>query len=140
MALPTISNNSPVAGSIAWTGFGIAYNGVQYTVAASNTSEAFVIWLYNNGSPTIQKTSVFPQGLTADDQILFLNKAGVGALVPMTTVLDGSLVVPGSIIANAIAANTIQSYHVNANAINAIHIQSNSIGREPDPDQCHYRR
>jgi hypothetical protein len=38
------TNNSPGAGSVAWTAFKIKYKGTAYTVSASNTSNEFLYW------------------------------------------------------------------------------------------------
>lgn len=127
MALPTITNNSPSAGYIKWTAFGIQYNGQAFNIPADQTNKKFVWWKYNGGtSPQLVAGDVLPD-LTADDIVLFLNKNGIGTLVPATQVVDGSLVVSGSILADGIGANQIQAYHVIANAITSEKIAANSV-------------
>jgi len=127
MALPTITNNSPAAGSIAWTQFGIQYNGQSFIIPAGNTAQKYVWWLYGGGTaPALQSGNAMPE-LGPDDMILFLNKAGIGVLVPTAELLDGSLIVGGSILAAAIGANEIQTSHLSANAVTANEIASNAI-------------
>lgn len=127
MALPTITNNSPSAGYIKWTAFGIQYNGQSFSIPAGQTNNKFVWWLYNGGvSPQLVAGDTLPT-LTADDIVLFLNKNGIGALVPTTQTIDGSLVVSGSILADGIGANQIQGYHIIANAVTATQIAANAV-------------
>lgn len=130
MALPTISHNTPAAGSISWTGFGIQYNGQSFSIPAGNTAHKFVWWLYGGGTaPALQSGNELP-ALSADDMILFINKGGVGALVPTSELLDGSLIVGGSVIAQAIATDAIQSQHISADAVTADAIAAGAVMAE----------
>jgi len=127
MALPTISHNTPSAGSISWTGFSIQYAGGSYTIAAGSTPNAYVWWLYNGGvSPALQSGNALPN-LGPDDMILFLNKTGTGVLVPTAELLDGSLIVGGSILAGAIGANQIQTSHLDADVVTADEIAAGAV-------------
>jgi len=127
MALPTITSNSPSAGYIAWTASGITFDGEQFPIAAGNTNKKFTWWQYNAGVPILVSSDTLP-ALADEDILLFLNKNGVGVLVPMTDVTDGSLIVTGSILAPAIAADQIETYHINAGAVTATEIQAGAIG------------
>lgn len=127
MALPTISNNNPVAGSISWTAFGITYGGTSYTVDAGNTANKYVYWQYNAGTPALVTTDTLPNNLAPEDLLLFLNKGGVGMLVPEANVVDGSLIVAGSIYADAIAANQINSTHIVSGAVTADEIAAGVV-------------
>ncbi|MBU3995010.1 MAG: hypothetical protein KKF42_04425 [Actinobacteria bacterium] len=126
MALPTITNNSPSAGRIAWTGFSIQYDGVGHSIPSGNTDKRFVWWEYNAGTPIVQAADTLPD-LAPADFLLFLNKGGIGLLVDATQVIDGSLIVAGSILADGIGANQIESWHVNANAITAGKIAAGAV-------------
>ena len=127
MALPNLTSNSPSAGSIAWTAFGLAFDGVAYPISAGNTANKFVWWEY--ATKTVKSANTLP-ALVDEDMLLFLNKGGVGALVPMTDVLDGSLIVPQSIFANAIAADQIVATHIAADAIESKHVSAGAITTE----------
>jgi len=129
MALPTISHNTPVAGAISWTAFNIQFNGIPYGIPADTSAMKFVWWVYNAGAPYLMASNEFPT-LAPEDLLLFLNKNGIGLLVPTTDVIDGSLVVPGSIFADAIGANQIDTYHLKANAITANAIAAGAVGAE----------
>jgi len=129
MALPVIANNNPAAGSISWTAFAITYAGVSYPVPASNTAFKFVWWQYNNGAPSIQGADTLPE-LGEHDLLLFLNKGGIGMLVPTMDLVDGSLLVAGSVFADAIAANQINSTHILADSIGADELAAGSVYAE----------
>lgn len=129
MALPVITNNSPTAGSIAWTATGMAYAGVNYSIAAGNSSNQFIWWQYNNGAPAMMSSNTLPT-LADADVLLFLNKGGIGALVPMMDVTDGSLLVSGSVLANAIAANQIQTYHLAADSVTTTALAAGAVTAE----------
>lgn len=149
MAQPVLSANSPSTGYIAWTTFTVDYTAdpvgnptgkVTYTVAADNTNLQWVYWKYNGGSPTVVKAADTSGFSEPHDLLLFVNRNGVGVYAYKTSILDGSLIVNDSIWANAIAANQINTAHlqadsitsekVAADAINAKHIAAGSIGAE----------
>lgn len=126
MALPTITSNSPGAGSISWTAFNITYAGISYAVAAASSSRKFVWWEYRAGAPALVDGDTLPN-LGADDLLLFLNKNGVGLLVPMTEIVEGSLIVSGSILADAIAANQINTGHLQADSVTTAKIATGAV-------------
>ena len=121
MAVPNLTPNSPVAGSIAWSAFSIQYGGVGYSVAAGSTPNKYVWWVYNGGSPSLQAGNTLPTNLTADDIMLFVNKAGIPVNVQASTVIDGSLVVDGSIIGTAIAAGTVHGDRIQGGTLTIGH-------------------
>lgn len=148
MAQPTLTNNSPSAGYIAWTSFTVSYspdgtaaNNVTYTVSASNTNKRFVIWTYNAGSPTITTSDTFPGTFNdKDDQLLFVNRSGVGiyayrtGYVPGDLLIDGtvftSAIATGAIVTNSLAADAVTSTKIAADAVTARAIAAGAVGAE----------
>ncbi|MFD0044753.1 hypothetical protein ACFVGV_06135 [Pseudarthrobacter scleromae] len=126
MAASNISHNTPAAGSITWTAFNIAYNGVGYPIPAGSTAGRFVWWEYRNGSPVVMTGDVLPD-LGPDDTVLLLNKGGIGQLLPETTIVDGSLIVEESILASAIGAEQINGGHIEADSVQAKHLAAGSV-------------
>lgn len=106
MAVPTLSANTPVTGQIQWTAFSIQYAGVTYSVPSYQTDKKYTWWAYNAGSPVLNFADILP-ALAPDDLLLFLNKNGIPINVQFANVLDGDLIVDGSILAKAIGANQI---------------------------------
>lgn len=121
----TIENNMPSAGNIRWTNLGLQYKGVDYAITNGYTNYIYVYW--TPASPaTLVVSNTFPT-LGVDDCLLFLNKAGTAVVVPNATVLNGDLIVPGSIVANALAANTITGDKIAAGTITAANILAGTI-------------
>lgn len=119
MAVPTMTSNSPVAGSIAWTAFAIQYKGVAYSVPAGSTSQRWVWWRFNGGAPLLEGGADIPSDITDDDFILFGNKNGIAARIQASSLIDGELIVDGSIFAPAISAHQIESTHISAVGLDA---------------------
>jgi len=144
MAYPTLTANSPVAGSISWTAFSMSYKGVTYAVAAGSTAAAWVAWIYNSGVPQVvtnntkPTTSATTAGTVAgwsgstpvigpDDLLMFGNRAGVPMDVQRTQIITGDLVATGTIVASNIATNAITATQIAANTITAAQIAAGTI-------------
>jgi hypothetical protein len=121
----SILNNAPSAGYIQWSSVNIQYNGVSYAIANGYTNYTYVYWLASSPSYFVV-SDTFP-ALTSADVLVFLNKSGIAMVVPSATILDGGLIVPGSIYAAAIAANTITGNEIAAGAISASELAANSV-------------
>lgn len=121
----SILNNSPSAGYIQWSNVNIQFNGVSYAIANGYTNYTYVYWLASSPNQFVV-SDTFP-ALTAADVLVFLNKSGIAMVVPTATIIDGGLIVPGSIYAAAIAANTITGNEIAAGAISADELAANSV-------------
>lgn len=120
-----ITNNSPSPGYVRWTDVNIQYKGVSYSITDGYTNYRYIYWLA--ATPTSFVVSdTFPL-LGMDDLLVFLNKDGISMVVPTATILDGGLIVPGSIYASAIAANTITGGQIAAGTISAANIAAGTI-------------
>lgn len=122
---PAVLSNSPTAGKIAWPSFTMVYQNTSYTIAAGNTALAYVWWVL--GATSLSASNTLP-ALTVNDCLIFLNKSGIAVNAQLAQAVDGSLVVSGSILANAIAANTITAAQIAANTLTAAQIAAGSIG------------
>jgi hypothetical protein len=160
MAVPALTANSPSAGYIAWTAFTIQYGGVAYSVGASNTNATYTAWLYNGGSPllavsnnapvmssTVNGTAADWAGTTpvlgSDDLLLFVNRSGVPINVQAAQLIDGDMILTGtltsaniatggivsnSLYTGAVQANLIQAGNIATDTITANQIAANAIG------------
>lgn len=124
----TVTNNSPSAGYIAWTDLNIQYEGVSYAIANGNTNLPFAYWTLNFPNNLVVSEE-YPQ-LATSDCLVFLNKSGIAVVVPTSTILDGDLIVPGSVMAVALAANTVTGDKIAAGTIDAYNILAESISAE----------
>lgn len=113
----TITDHSPTSLEIAWSGVHIGYQGQSYTVADGHTDNTYVYWL-SSSPTTFQVSNTYPT-LTDADILVFVNKNGVHLTVPNTTIIDGSLLVPESVVADALAANSVTSDKIMAGAVTA---------------------
>ena len=119
MAVPAMFNNTPEPGHISWDLFHIQYLGVGYEVAAGSTSDRWVWWRYNDGVPAVETGPLLPSDLTADDLLLFGNKDGISIRIQNSNLIDGELIVDGSIFSAAIAANQVSSNHITTAGLDA---------------------
>lgn len=124
----TVSNNSPQAGFISWTDLNIQYGGVAYAIADGYTDKHYAYWTpaYPNN---LVVSDEYPT-LTPYDCLVFLNKSGISVVVPTATVLEGDLIVPGSVLAVALAASTITGDKISGGTISAWNIESHTISAE----------
>jgi hypothetical protein len=121
----SILNQSPVNGKIAWSSVRIVYDGAEYLVADGNTADKFVYWVASLPS-ALQTSAVFPT-LAAQDCLVFLNNGGIATSILDASIVDGSLIVPGTVHAGALVANSITADQMAANSITGDEIAANSI-------------
>ncbi|AOH53358.1 hypothetical protein ABE28_003260 [Peribacillus muralis] len=123
-----VLDNSPSTGYISWTGVNISYKGKTYKIADANTNLAYIYWKFSDPL-SFYGSNTYPT-LGDDDLLVFVNKSGTHLVVPNTTILDGSLFVPGSILANALAANSVTADKILAGAISAGKLSVNAVGAD----------
>lgn len=122
----SITDNSPSAGYIAWAGCRIVYKGVDYAIEDGNTASAYVWWDFDN--PTVFQTTNTLPTLTDDDVLVFFNKNGTHLTVPTASVVDGGLIVAGSIVASALSADCVTAEKIMAGAVTAASLAVNAVG------------
>lgn len=112
-----VYNNSPQIGYIEWEDLNIAYQGVNYAIDDGFTQNLFVWWDPGISTTSLQAGNALPDPFPDDGVVVFLNKNGTHVLVPGASVVQGSLIVQESILANALAANSVTSDKILAGAI-----------------------
>jgi hypothetical protein len=120
-----LSHQTPTATSISWENVHIVYDGVDYPVADGNTNKKFVYWL--KSSPNVLQTSDTYPSLTIEDAIVFINSLGIGLSVLESSVIEGSLVIPGTIQAGALAADSVSAENIVAGSITTDKIAAGAI-------------
>ena len=84
-----ITDNSPSAGKVAWTGMIINYKSSDYNITDGNSDKKYLWWDFT--SPTVlQETDSLPT-MTDDDQIVLLNLSGIHYLIPTRTKVQAAL-------------------------------------------------
>src|SRR5690606_2808204 len=113
-----VYHNTPSPGYIAWTDLNISYKGQTYNLGNGNTNKRFVWWEYASPN-TLKASDDFPDQLTPDDLVVFVNINGTAIVVPTSTTIPGDLIVPGTILGDRLVANSITARELAAGAISA---------------------
>ncbi len=82
-----VTNNSPVAGKIAWASCKIIYKGVQYTITDGNTDNIIIYWQL--ASPNIFTATNTLPALGIDDFIILTNNSGTHERALISSVIEG---------------------------------------------------
>lgn len=99
----SIVNNSPGAGSIAWSDLHLVYAGVDYAIANGNTANRFVWWITT--APTVLQTGDTKPTLNQGDCLIFVNNAGVATVALSDTSASlPTVVADGAVDQGALAA------------------------------------
>lgn len=95
----TWTDNSPAAGSVAWSGIKVIYRGITYTIADGSTNQAYIWWDFSLSTTTFQTSNTKP-ALTDDDFIVAYNDGGTHILIWNATLIDGRVLRTGSVTAD----------------------------------------
>lgn len=101
MAL-TITDNSPSAGYIAWSGLIISYKEVDYNVNDGNSNKKYLWWDLDNPND-LQESDTEPT-MSDDDCIVFINDNGTHKMWGFRS-LHGSMIEDGTIGASKLEGN-----------------------------------
>lgn len=105
----TITNNSPAAGSIAWSSLHIVYNGVDNTITNGNTANKYAWWDPAVSATVLQTGNTVPT-LTGSAALIFVNNGGVATNAVDSTVavaVGAGVVTAASIAAGAVGTAAI---------------------------------
>lgn len=97
----TWTDDSPAAGSIAWSGASVTYNGNTYAITDGNTNNKYIWWDFSLSTTTFQTSDTQPT-LTDDDLLVAYNDSGIHILIWNATIIDGRVIRTGTLIANDI--------------------------------------
>jgi len=129
------TDNSPGAGSIAWNGHSVVYNGASYPITAGNTALAYVYWTI--GATTYSASATHPTlGNTAF--MIAINTAGIHTLVwnssanmVIGTAFIADLAVTNakinSLSASKLTAGTIDASVITVTKLNASNISTGTL-------------
>jgi hypothetical protein len=84
-----ITDNSPSAGYVAWTGVIITFKEIPYSISNGNSNKKFIWWDFTN--PNVLQESDTQPTLTDDDCIFILNRSGTHKLIPNATIYYSDL-------------------------------------------------
>ncbi len=117
------TNNSPAAGSVAWTDVNIVYKGVKYVITNGSTANKYVWWKFSASPNTVLQSSAAKPTIGPDDILVGINDGGTfqltmapGKPVPGSSILDGT-VSSGELGSNAVTSDKIAALAVVAGKI-----------------------
>ena len=112
----TISDNLPIAGSIAWTSCNVVYKGINYAIVDGNTALKFVYWTLLQADKTIFLTSDTKPTLLEDDVLVFVNEGGTHATV-MGGMTTGSALLDGTVGGSEVKTGGISALNLGTGAV-----------------------
>ena len=133
----TFTDNSPIAGSVAWSDCNIVYKGTSYTITNGNTADKYVYWVLAT-TPTTFKTSATKPSLVVDDVLVAINDGGTARIVIGTgrmthggailnATVDAAEIKNGAILTDKIAALAITEGLLGAGAVTVNKIGSGAV-------------
>ena len=120
-----VYNNTPVDGAIQWEDMSLQYLGEINSVQDGYTNARYIYWTIQYPNNFVVSND-FPN-LGSDDCLVFVNKNGIAITVPTASVVDGDIIMPGSILTNALAANAITADKIAGGAVTANAIAAGAI-------------
>jgi len=118
-------HNSPSTTHFSWKNLVIEYDGIDYAVNDGSTNGSYIYWLKDYPHQLYASNRYLV--LSEEDCLLYINKNGIAVTVPGAKTIDGSLIVSGTVHADAIAANAITADKIAAYAIQAGMIASKAV-------------
>ncbi len=118
------TNNSPIAGKVAWANCKVVYNGTQSTITNDNTASTYVVW--DSASPTIfSGSATVPTTNTVF--LVGINSAGTYATVWDMAQVNGAQIQANTITAGQIVNATITGTQIALATITASNITNATI-------------
>jgi len=124
----SFADNSPSAGSVAWTGCNIMYRGTNYAITDGNTTKKY-IWWQKSASPNtaFQTSDTFPS-MTDDDVLIALNVGGSHQMnIGDGRATNGLAINPESITGTQIGSGAIGTSNIAAQAITNTLLASGAV-------------
>ena len=124
-----ITDNSPSAGYVAWTGVVMTFKSIDYNVANGNSNKKYIWWDFTN--PNDLQTSDTLPTLTDDDCVFLLNVGGTHYLIPGATIYRPELMILNTKARAYLSANQVDIPN-NAQTKVLLNIESYDIGSNFD--------
>lgn len=121
-----VASDSPSAGSIEWDDLHVVYQGTQYGPYAGNTAMKYVWFDADHATQKIQTTNTKPT-LTADDAILFVNNGGTVVEVLKSQLIDGALLIDGTVNGSELADAAVTAGKIFDGAVTSTKIGDNAV-------------
>ncbi len=124
----TVTNNTPVAGSIAWADCNIVYKGTNYAITNGNTALKYVWWDMDAVPNTVFQMSNTKPVLMDDDVLVFINDAGTHQTVLGNgRMTHGAAILAGSVQGAEIANGAIAKLNLASGAVDSDILATNAV-------------
>ncbi len=122
----TFDDDSPTAGSIAWSDANISYKGTTYAITDGDTTDKYVYW--ELATPTSFQTSNTKPDLGPDDVLVAINDNGT-ARVSMAPgkMTHGAMLVSGSVASDELGSGAVTEDKIDALAVTEAKIASGAV-------------
>lgn len=131
----TFTDNSPNAGSIAWSDVHIQYQGTTYTVQDGNTDKKYIWW--KKSSPTVFQTDDTKPTLTQDDVLVAINEGGkANILITPGKMVSGAAILDGTVNSGELANNSVVTAKIANNAVQAAKIANSAVTSNKIQDEA----
>lgn len=121
-----VLSDSPVAGSIEWDDLYVVYQGTQYGPFAGDTTDKYVWFDQDHPTDKIQTSNAKPT-LTPDDAILFVNNNGTVVEVLKSQLIDGALLIDGTVDSSELADAAVVASKIFDGAITSTKIDDGAV-------------
>jgi len=125
----TLTSNSPAAGSIAWAGVHVVYNGVDYTAADGNTANMYVYFIKpaSGTSVTLTSSNTKPTAavLGVGGALLFKNNGGTPISVLESSI--PSVIADGTVDTGAIISGAVGNAQLGSNAVDSDKLANGAV-------------
>lgn len=126
----TVTNNSPIAGSIAWASLHIVYAGVDYTITDGNTALKYAYFVKpgSGTSATLTLSNTKPT-LGPDDLLVFINNGGTAIVAGASASASlPNVVANGAVDSSAIAAGAVGTTALAGGAVTGAILATGAVG------------
>lgn len=123
-----ITNNSPTAGSVAWSDLNITYKGTTYAIKNGNTPKKYIWWKFSATDKTTLQMDDAKPTLTADDILIGINDGGTfNSMMTAGKMVHGASLADSTIGTNELGANAVTSTILANNAVIGGKIADNAV-------------
>jgi len=117
------TDNSPVAGSVAWSGCHVVYKGIDYTITNGDTGLKYIWWDFDAVPNTVFQASNTKPALTSDDVLIAINDGGTARLISV----PGKMVPGGALLDGTVGASELGNGAVNSDKLAALAVIESKI-------------
>lgn len=114
----TLTNNSPGAGSVAWSSFKLTYQGTTYTISSGNTASKYIYWKKATSTTVLQTGASIPSN-AVDMFMVAVNLSGTAYQSNFAPFIYGDYIAAGTITASHVTVSSLSALSADLGTITA---------------------